>query len=70
MITSFIIGARFQGHQHFKKRLPSVFQIQDIIEAAWDSGINAQGRIETGGIKGTRKYIGTPEVNWPRKCPQ
>lgn len=63
MITSYMIGARFQGYQQFKKKLPSVFQIQDLIEAAWDAGINTQGRVETGGIKGTRKYIGTPEVS-------
>ncbi|KAF2233141.1 DUF1671-domain-containing protein [Viridothelium virens] len=33
-----------------------------LIECAWDKGINADGRIDTGGIKGTRKYIGTPEA--------
>ena len=33
-----------------------------MIEQAWDMGFNSSGRIETGGIKGTRKYIGTPEV--------
>ncbi len=33
-----------------------------MIESAWDKGINDTGRIETGGIRGTRKYIGTPEV--------
>ena len=32
------------------------------LQNAWDLGINAQGRLETGGIRGTRKYIGTPEV--------
>lgn len=62
MIASYINGVGFQGHQQFKKQLPSVFQIQDLIEAAWDSGIYTQGRHETGGIKGTRKYIGTSEV--------
>lgn len=41
-----------------------------MIEDAWDAGINLEGRIETGGIRGTRKYIGTPEVRYrykPRK---
>ncbi|KAK1770663.1 DUF1671-domain-containing protein [Phialemonium atrogriseum] len=62
MMASYINGVRLQGHQQFKKKLPSVFQIQDLIETAWDAGINAQGRVETGGIRGTRKYIGTPEA--------
>lgn len=46
----------------FGNRVPTVFQIQDLIEEAWDKGYNPNGRIETGGIKGTRKHIGTPEV--------
>jgi hypothetical protein len=62
MVVSFINGARIQGFEHFDAKLPSIFQIQDFIEQAWDHGINAQGRVETGGIRGTRKYIGTPEV--------
>lgn len=33
-----------------------------MIEHAWDLGYNDSGREETGGIKGSRKYIGTPEV--------
>jgi hypothetical protein len=47
----------------FGPKFPSIFQIQDLIENAWDNGFNAQGRVETGGIRGTRKYIGTPEVS-------
>ncbi|KAK8110537.1 peptidase family C78-domain-containing protein [Apiospora kogelbergensis] len=62
MMSSYIIGAKPQGAEHFRGRLPSIFKIQDWIEHAWDLGINAQGRIETGGVKGTRKYIGTPEA--------
>lgn len=62
MIWSYIIHAKSIGHEHANDALPSIFQIQDWIEGAWDKGINAQGRLETGGIKGTRKYIGTPEV--------
>jgi len=46
----------------FNGGVPSILAIQDMIEDAWDSGIRPEGRIETGGIKGTRKYIGTPEV--------
>lgn len=62
MMVSFIQDAKSQGYQHFLGRLPSILELQDAIESAWDRGINASGRIETGGIKGTRKYIGTPEV--------
>jgi hypothetical protein len=62
MMCSYIIGAESQGYEHFKGKIPSIFDIQENIEHAWDLGINAQGRIETGGIRGTRKYIGTPDV--------
>lgn len=63
MISSYIVGAKSQGYQELKDRIPSIFEIQEYIENAWDMGINAEGREETGGIKGTRKYIGTPEVS-------
>ncbi|EEU44231.1 uncharacterized protein NECHADRAFT_84553 [Fusarium vanettenii 77-13-4] len=62
MLISHMIGAKTPGSEHFAETFPSVFQIQDLIENAWDMGINAQGRVETGGVKGTRKYIGTPEA--------
>ncbi|KAF9770042.1 hypothetical protein IL306_012451 [Fusarium sp. DS 682] len=62
MLTSHIISAQTEGSNHFGRTFPSIFQIQDLIENAWDMGINAQGRAETGGVKGTRKYIGTPEA--------
>lgn len=62
MMISYIIETKSKGHEHFSGTIPSIFQIQEWIEEAWDSGINSQARVETGGIKGTRKYIGTPEV--------
>ncbi|KAK5663075.1 hypothetical protein OQA88_6491 [Cercophora sp. LCS_1] len=62
MMTSYINATKLQGYRHLDRKTPTIFQIQDFIEAAWDAGINSQGRIETGGIKGTRKYIGTPEA--------
>ncbi len=62
MLSSYIVNAKSRGHEKLNNAVPSIFQIQEWIEAAWDQGINAQGRLETGGIKGTRKYIGTPEV--------
>lgn len=63
MVISYIISTQSQGHYHFGGKIPSIFQIQEFIEHAWDMGINKQGRVETGGILGTRKYIGTPEVS-------
>ena len=63
MLLSYIREARVEGFQHFPGRLPSILQLQDLIELAWDQGFNAPSRIETGGIRGTRKYIGTPEVS-------
>jgi hypothetical protein len=57
-----MVGARSPSSEILGGNIPTIFQIQDWVESAWDNGINTQGRIETGGIKGTRKYIGTPEV--------
>lgn len=62
MLTSHIIGVESQGYEIFQGQIPTIFDIQEYIETAWDIGINSQGRIETGGIRGTRKYIGTPEA--------
>ncbi|KAL1842500.1 hypothetical protein VTJ49DRAFT_5106 [Mycothermus thermophilus] len=63
MMCSYIIGSKSKGHDNFQNNtIPSIFDIQDWIETAWDNGINSESRIETGGIKGTRKYIGTPEA--------
>ena len=62
MLISYIRAAGGTGQEHFKNKIPSIIQIQDMIERAWDMGFNSSGKIETGGIRGTRKYIGTPEV--------
>lgn len=62
MMVSHIQATKCAGYEHFPGRIPSILELQDLIEQAWDQGINAVGRIETGGIRGTRKYIGTPEV--------
>ncbi|TVY58650.1 Zinc finger with UFM1-specific peptidase domain protein [Lachnellula cervina] len=62
MMSSYIVGVGSQGHEFLGDKIPTIFEIQDFIENAWDIGINAQGREETGGIKGTRKYIGTPDA--------
>lgn len=62
MLTSFIIASGAPGSRLFGETFPTIFQIQDLVENAWDAGYNTQGRAETGGIRGTRKYIGTPEA--------
>jgi hypothetical protein len=62
MLISYIQGARAQGHKEFPGRTPGILKLQDMIERAWDKGINTIGRQQTGGIRDTRKYIGTPEV--------
>jgi hypothetical protein len=62
MLLSYIQGAKAQGYEEFPGRLPTVLKMQDHIEDAWDKGINEIGRVQTGGIRDTRKYIGTPEV--------
>lgn len=63
MLTSYIISTESQGCEILGKKIPSIFDIQDYIEMAWDLGFNSHGRIETNGIRGTRKYIGTSEVS-------
>ena len=63
MLISYIRGATTPGHDNFPDGLPSIYRMQDLIEDAWDQGINSEGRTETGGIRGTRKHIGTPEVH-------
>lgn len=63
MQVSYIQGAKAQGHEEFPGRTPGILKLQDLIERAWDKGINTIGRTQTGGIRDTRKYIGTPEVS-------
>lgn len=41
---------------------PNVLDLQDMIERAWDKGLNAHGRYLVGCLAGTRKYIGSSEV--------
>lgn len=62
MLVSYIQQSQSLGHDHFPESTPTILTLQDMIEQAWDMGFNSTGRIETGGIRGTRKYIGTPEV--------
>lgn len=64
MLISYITKTKSLGHEHFSERGPTILDLQNMIEQAWDMGFNSTGRSETGGIRGTRKFIGTPEVSW------
>jgi hypothetical protein len=59
-------GANFCGYRNIQMMLlreqRSIPELQDMIERAWDKGHNSHGRMETGGIRDTRKHIGTSEV--------
>lgn len=65
---SYIIRTQTPGWEQLGHDPPGIFQIQDLIETAWDLGYNIEGRVETGGIRGTRKYIGTSEVQFFPFC--
>ena len=62
MLFSYLIATKRQGLGHLQENVPTIFDIQDMIEDAWVQGFNESGRVQTGGIKATRKHIGTPEV--------
>ena len=62
MMVSYLRDAKAPGFESFGDGMPNILVLQDMIEEAWDRGFNSAGRIETGGIRGTRKYIGTPEA--------
>ena len=62
MLLSYVNAARTQGLEGFANEVPTIREIQHMIEEAWNQGFNESGRVQTGGIKGTRKHIGTPEV--------
>ena len=63
MLISYMRTSQSTGYEHFSDhKIPSILRLQDMIEHAWDLGFNSAGRIETGGIRLTRKYIGTPEA--------
>ena len=62
MLVGSLVATGAAGCEHFTAGIPSVLKLQELIEEAWDKGINSQGRTQTGGVKGTRKYIGTLEA--------
>jgi hypothetical protein len=59
---SWIRNARAQGYDKVGARTPGILTMQDWIEDAWDKGISSINRAETGGLRGTRKWIGASEV--------
>jgi len=65
-LISYIQGAKAYGYKNFPGKIPGILELQDRIERAWDMGIDEVSRVQTGGIRGTRKYIGTPEVRRTR----
>lgn len=62
MLIDYINAAKLQGREKLAGDTPTIRDIQIMIEEAWDQGFNQSSRVQTGGIKGTRKHIGTPEV--------
>ncbi|PLN75900.1 DUF1671-domain-containing protein [Aspergillus taichungensis] len=68
MLISYIKECHCPGHEYFPGPSPTILQLQDMIERAWDLGFNSVGRLQTGGIRGTRKFIGTPEAQALFSC--
>lgn len=62
MLLSSLHGDGGDADQLAKRHDYSIIQLQNMIEEAWSAGINSNGMTETGGIKDTRKHIGTSEV--------
>jgi len=61
MLLSYLYAQQASGDEA-PRSVPNIIQIQESIEKAWDSGICTYGRIETGGVLNTRKWIGTHEA--------
>ena len=62
MLMSFAQAQRMISSDLFESSLPSIPELQDTIEHAWAKGINTYGRDAVGSLQGTKKYIGTAEV--------
>lgn len=63
MILSYLRGCSTAPKHHvYSVRIPNILELQDLIEEGWKRGINDRASIETGGLRGTRKYIGTSEA--------
>ena len=62
VLISYVHATEVQDPRHFAGGIPTIWEMQCMIEDAWDHGFYESSRVQTGGIKGTRKHIGTPEV--------
>ncbi|KAI7368286.1 hypothetical protein KC354_g2792 [Hortaea werneckii] len=62
MVLSYLQATGTLASDRTGTTLPNVLEMQETIEQAWSNGIASHGRIETGGVKGTRKWIGTSEA--------
>ena len=47
----------------FFKRMPNILDIQNAITQGWQQGINADGLKKTGGLSGTRKWVGAIDTD-------
>ena len=64
MLLSYLRGcSTAHKNDSYNDALPNILEIQDLIENAWAQNINSHAREEIGSIRGTRKYIGTTEVD-------
>lgn len=63
MAISYIQNSKHAAHTLFPSYVPGMLDIQDWIETAWEEGINEHAKNEFGGLRGTRKWIGTLEVD-------
>ncbi|KAG9690487.1 hypothetical protein KCU95_g16452, partial [Aureobasidium melanogenum] len=57
-----ILAAEKLESNYANARMPTISELQLGIEEAWKAGFNSHGMTQTGGIRGTRKHIGTSEV--------
>ena len=62
MLMSYVQATRDETCNLFAGLMPTIREIQESIERAWNRGINSYGRDELGILKGTKKYIGTAEI--------
>ncbi|KAK5166339.1 uncharacterized protein LTR77_008600 [Saxophila tyrrhenica] len=62
MLLSYLYAQQQTSENDRPRSLPNIIEIQETIERAWDNGICTYGRIETGGVLNTRKWIGTHEA--------
>lgn len=57
-----ILAAQDHKSNGTNAEISTISDLQAMIEEAWKAGYNPHGMTQTGGIRGTRKHIGTSEV--------